>query len=68
MSSARVGGGTIYLEAMGLLALIVFVYLFGFTLEHSPVVDEMFHLLAARSWATDGTLAIADGEYTRAAG
>ena len=68
MTSAGVGGGTILLEATGLLGLIVFVYLFGFSLEHSPIVDEVFHLLAARSWATDGTLAVADGEYTRAAG
>lgn len=32
----------------------------------SPTFDEFYHLLAARSWATDGTLAIAGGSYNRA--
>lgn len=35
--------------------------------EHGLKFDELYHVLAARSWATDGTFRIADGEYTRAA-
>ncbi|MDP9177204.1 MAG: hypothetical protein M3O61_05945 [Gemmatimonadota bacterium] len=31
-----------------------------------PGYDELYHMLAARSWALDGTLAIADGTYRRA--
>lgn len=31
-----------------------------------PKTDELYHLLAARSWADNGTLAIAQGEYVRA--
>jgi hypothetical protein len=32
----------------------------------SPGFDEFYHILAARSWAADGTLAIGDGLYNRA--
>lgn len=35
-------------------------------LDHTPMWDELYHMLAAQSWSTDGTLAIADGEYKRA--
>lgn len=31
-------------------------------------VDEYFHLIAGRSWAQDGTLALGDGVYLRARG
>jgi len=33
----------------------------------TPWYDDFYHLLAARSWLADGSLSIADGEYTRAA-
>jgi uncharacterized membrane protein len=36
--------------------------------ERPPKTDELYHLLAARSWAENGTLAIADGQYLRARG
>jgi hypothetical protein len=36
-------------------------------LSASPEFDELYHLLAARSLADDGTFAIADGIYTRGA-
>jgi hypothetical protein len=35
--------------------------------QNDPITDELYHLLAAESWAADGSLAIADGEYRRAA-
>ena len=35
-------------------------------LEHEPVQDELYHLLAAKSWVEDGSFVIADGEYARA--
>lgn len=35
-------------------------------LAHPPRYDELFHVLAAQSWAADGTLRIGDGEYRRA--
>lgn len=34
--------------------------------DRPPKTDELYHLLAARSWADSGTLAIAQGEYLRA--
>ena len=34
--------------------------------QHPPITDELYHLLAAASWAADGSLAIAEGEYLRA--
>lgn len=68
MNSAKAGGAAFWIEVSAFLVLILVVQLFGFSLRHSPLIDEVFHLLSARSWATDGTLAIADGQYTRAAG
>ena len=47
---------------------VVFLVALGIRLahfEHEPITDELYHLLAADSWATDGSLDIADGEYTR---
>lgn len=37
-------------------------------LDYPAYVDELYHLLAARNWLTDGELRIADGLYTRAEG
>lgn len=34
-------------------------------LDREPIHDELYHLLAARSWADNGSLSIADGEYSR---
>ncbi len=34
--------------------------------QNEPITDELYHLLAAESWAEDGSLDIADGEYIRA--
>jgi hypothetical protein len=34
--------------------------------DHPPRTDELFHILAGRSWAENGTLAMGDGEYLRA--
>ncbi len=49
------------LVAVGLLAVVVR----SFHTEHVPQYDELYHFLAARSWATEGTLAINDGVYNR---
>lgn len=49
--------------------VLMFLFAFGLrvlNIEHEPITDELYHLLAAASWANDGTLAIADGEYRRA--
>jgi len=35
-------------------------------LSHEPIFDELYHVLAGASWWSDGTFAIAQGEYTRA--
>jgi hypothetical protein len=51
------------LMAIGLLAVVIR----SFHTEQAPLYDEMYHVLAARSWATDGSLAINGGVYTRAA-
>lgn len=37
------------------------------TVGHDPIHDELYHLLAGRSWAESGTFSIADGSYDRAA-
>ena len=50
-------------------AILVFVFAFSLrfaNLNHEPVPDELYHLLAAKSWVETGTFAVADGEYTRA--
>ena len=49
---------------LALLAIIVLVPRLAH-LDHAPQFDELYHTLAARSWAQDGTLALADGAYTR---
>jgi hypothetical protein len=49
--------------AIALLAVVVR----SFHTEHAPLYDELYHVLAARSWATDGSLAINGGVYTRGA-
>ena len=36
-------------------------------IDRPPQFDELYHILAARSWAHDGTLALGGGAYTRAA-
>ena len=51
------------LVAVGLLAVVVR----SFHTEHAPLYDELYHVLAARSWATEGSLAINDGVYNRGA-
>lgn len=52
-----------------LLALIVRLHLITDVprLEHPPSWDEMYHLLAARSWAEEGSFAVGNGEYPRGA-
>ncbi|MGI9285612.1 MAG: ArnT family glycosyltransferase, partial [Pseudomonadales bacterium] len=53
---------------LGLLILLATVVrLVGVGVAHLPVGDEMFHVLAAQSWAMEGSLRIADGSYDRAA-
>jgi len=37
-----------------------------FNINHDLYVDELYHLLAAHSVISDGTLGIADGQYVRA--
>lgn len=49
---------------LGLLALVALVMRLAY-LNHAPQFDELYHVLAARSWAENGTLALADGVYER---
>lgn len=37
-------------------------------LSDAPMMDELYHLFAAKSWLAEGELTIADGIYTRASG
>lgn len=47
--------------AVALIAAVL-----GFlALQPSPIFDELYHVLAARSWAEDGSVSIANGSYTR---
>jgi hypothetical protein len=48
-----------------LLAIGLLTRLIGIG-DHPPRTDELFHILAGRSWSENGTLAMADGEYLRA--
>ncbi len=48
---------------------VVFVFAVGIrlsNLEHQPITDELYHLIAGKSWVDSGILSIADGEYHRA--
>jgi 4-amino-4-deoxy-L-arabinose transferase-like glycosyltransferase len=51
-------------DALLLLALALLIRLLGAAL--APLqFDELYHLLAARSWLADGSVSIGDGAYTR---
>ncbi len=54
----------ISLLLLTVLALLVRLPLIG----EAPMMDELYHLFAAKSWLANGELTIADGVYTRAAG
>jgi hypothetical protein len=56
----------VWIEA-GLLALIALAVRLAHIQSVTPWYDDFYHMLAARSWLADGTFAIAEGEYTRAA-
>lgn len=57
---------TIY-EAIFLFLLSFIVLIHVATYDHIQILwDEFYHILAARSWAANGTLRIADGVYDRA--
>ncbi len=53
------------LEALALLLLAMMVRISD--LNHAPIHDELQHLMAANSWAADGSFSIAGGTYDRAA-
>lgn len=63
LRSARNLGLVLEALAIGFLAITAR----SFHAEHAPLYDELYHVLAARSWATDGSLAIGPGAYTRGA-
>ncbi len=54
-----------WLDAALVLAFAFVVHVVFGNFDHGPIVDELFHILAAHSWLDDGTFAIADGEYRR---
>jgi hypothetical protein len=55
------------LAEAGLLAAIALAVRLPHLESATPWYDDFYHMLAARSWLADGTFAIAQGEYTRAA-
>lgn len=59
------GDATRWLDAALVLAFAFVVHVVFGSFDQGPIVDELFHILSARSWAEDGTFAIADGEYRR---
>ncbi len=56
-----------WLEALAVFGLAAAVLLHYISLNAPPFWDELYHLLAARSWLTEGTFRIVDGEYRRGA-
>lgn len=63
--TAPYGGWTVLCAC----AFFVFIISLGFraaNIEHEPITDELYHLLAGDSWVRTGSLSIAEGEYTRA--
>jgi len=62
----QTGRGTIVLGLSALIFLLAVVLRIGL-LNIAPEFDELYHLLAARSWINEGTLAILDGVYERGA-
>lgn len=57
-----VRAATVLSLCVALFHLIVAVQYY----DHPVLFDEAYHLLAAQSWNSEGTLRILDGEYTRA--
>jgi hypothetical protein len=51
------------IEVLLLFTLTVFTR--AVFLDHEPIHDELYHLLAAQSWVSEGTFRIAGGEYNR---
>lgn len=51
------------IEILTIFFIAIFVRLIN--LEHDPITDELYHILAAQSWIEDGSLRIGEGEYTR---
>jgi hypothetical protein len=67
MPAPAASGRTLAYQAFALFLLALLARLLGNA--SMPVhVDEFYHLLAGRSWADDGSLAILDGAYPRAGG
>jgi hypothetical protein len=68
--SAFVRAGTRYplrtSVLLGLALAILHGFLASIYIDHPPLYDEMYHMLAAESWRTSGELRILDGEYPRA--
>lgn len=54
-----------WIIAIGLFAIGLLPRLIGLG-DHPPRTDELFHIIAGRSWAANGTLAMGDGVYDRA--
>ena len=67
MTGMRSKGGdtTCWLDASLVLAFAFVIQVVFGSFDHGPIVDELFHILSARSWAEEGTFAIAEGEYRR---
>lgn len=64
---AFVSARTIFWQA-ALIFLVAFVVRWMGVGSNPVHVDELYHLLAGRSWAEEGTLRMLDGEYLRGRG
>lgn len=53
-----------FLEPLAIFLVALAAY--STNLHRLPIFDELYHVLAAQSWVTEGTFQIADGHYDRA--
>lgn len=56
-------GTRYWYDALALFFLAAAVRFIG--LDHTPLHDELYHVLAAQSWLENGSFAIDEGSYTR---
>jgi len=59
-------GSSLRASLVGLSLFCFSLFIYTFNLDHGLYVDELYHLLPAQSVLADGSLSLADGEYTRA--
>ncbi|MFQ5467844.1 MAG: hypothetical protein ACE5DS_06875 [Kiloniellaceae bacterium] len=68
MTGAGERNTSLWLDVAAFLFVAALIQLVVGSYNHLAGVDEIYHRLAARSWLSDGTLAVGNGAYARAAG